>query len=207
MRDESTVVERYLPPSCGLLDRLPAFQYRYWNSAVTIASAATTLDRGGVCAMGWPMVTSGALDPACYLIVESDLLVCPNKLPQAVVRMKARTLASLLFSKTRPRLAECRMPPTYPFPGGAATASEVSYGQLKRLETSRLLAIDLRRRLCGNATTCAASKDWALPTFWANVFAKDVPDLPSGDNANALFLPPLRTPSKFTFTAGSPSSP
>jgi hypothetical protein len=185
LRDESTIVERYQPPSCGLLNRLPVFQYRYWNSGATIPSAATTLDRGGVCSMGWPIVTSGALDPACYLIVESDLVICPGKLPQAVVRMKPRTLASLLFSKSRSRLTECRMPPSYQFPSGASTASEVSYGQLKRLEASRLLAIDLRRRLCGNATTCAASKDWTLPTFWANVFAKDFPVIPSGDNANA----------------------
>jgi len=34
--------------SCGVLDRLPAFQYRYSNSKTIIDSPTTTLDDGGL---------------------------------------------------------------------------------------------------------------------------------------------------------------
>ena len=183
LRDKSVVAERFTPPSCGLVDRLPEFQYRYWNSKLTIPSERTTLDRGGVCAMGWPIVYTGPL-AGCYLLVDRDTFMCTGNVERPVVRMKARTLSSLMYATSRSRLSECKMPPGYRFPSGTSTASEVSYGQLKRLETSRLLANDLRQRLCGNATTCAATKDWSLPTFWAGVFVKDLPALPSGNNSN-----------------------
>ena len=187
MRGTSRIPERFTSTSssCGLLNRLPAFQYRYKNSETIVRSSRTTLDRGGVCAMGWPVIYAGPLT-GCYLLVDRDTFMCTGMVERQVVRMKARTLASLLYSTTRTRLADCRMPPSYRFPSGTSTASEVSYGQLKRLETSRLLAVDIRRRLCGNATTCAATKDWSLATFWASVFVKDLPTLiPASNNSNA----------------------
>ena len=182
LRDGSTVPERYAPPSCGLLDRLPPFKYRYWNSARIVPSKRTTLDRGGACAMGWPIISAGPL-AGCYLL-EDDTFTCaapPTHRP--VTRMRARTLSALLGAATRPRLADCRMPPSYRA-GGSVVPSEVSYGQPTRREASRALAADLRFRLCGNATECEATADWSLPTFWAGVFMKDFPSLPSDSGAN-----------------------
>ena len=57
LRDKSSFSQRWnLTSSCGVIDRLPLFQYRYVNSKATIPSSKTTLDPGGVCHMGWAIV-------------------------------------------------------------------------------------------------------------------------------------------------------
>ena len=171
-------------PTCGILDRLPRFQYMYTNRQQTLPSKQTTLDKGGVCHMGWPVVTAGSL-PGCYRIVETDNYMCPSFThPKNVTRLQAKTIAQLLNSPNRPRLTDCTAPPTYTI-GTKNTNPEVSYGQLKRWEASRLLANDLRRRLCGNSTTCAASKNWSLSTFWSTIYTTKMPPIPSGNGENA----------------------
>ena len=149
LRDGSSYNQRWTTVTpCGIMDRLPIFRYMYTNLQQAQSSSQTTLDPGGVCHTGWPVVTSGP-QAGCYLIVESDNYMCPTfLLPKNVTRLRAKTVSELLNTPARPRLADCKPPPSYSINGTKATAPEVSYGQLKRWEASRLLANDLRRRLC-----------------------------------------------------------
>jgi hypothetical protein len=185
LRDGSILQERWnLTTPCGVLDRLPVFQYRYRNLQRTQPSTKTTLDRGGVCHMGWPAVTAGPL-AGCYILVDQDAYMCPSySQPKAVPRLRAKTIPELLTSPTRPRLADCSPPPTYAFGNGTETPPEVSYGQLKRWEASRMLASDLRRRLCGDRKDCAPASQWSLPTFWTSVYMAHFPPIPDGNGEN-----------------------
>jgi len=191
MRDDATFPRRWKTlTSCGVLDRLPLFKYRYRNLKTISRSSKTTLDKGGVCHMGWPVVTAGPL-VGCYLVpssdATSDTYMCPTFLqPKRVLRLRAKTIPELLNSPSRPRLSDCSPPPTYKINSSATTAPEVSYGQLKRLEASRLLANDLRRRLCGNATVCQPALGWSLGSFWAGIYSKNAfYSIPSGNGENS----------------------
>ena len=190
LRDGSEFKQRWSTVvPCGILDRLPQFQYRYKNKYSTPQpvplSTQTTLDKGGVCHMGWPVVTAGPL-AGCYLLVETDSYMCPSFLaPKNVTRLRAKTVEELLNSPTRPRLSDCNPPPEFRINAATSTAPEVSYGQLRRWEASRLLANDLRRQLCGNSTVCKPSSQWSLSTFWSSVYAANFPPIPSGNGANA----------------------
>ncbi len=189
LRDGSEFKQRWSTVvPCGVLDRLPQFQYRYKNKYSTPqpvpVSAQTTLDKGGVCHMGWPVVTAGPL-AGCYLLVETDMYMCPSFLaPKNVTRLRAKTVEELLSSPTRPRLSDCDAPPQFKINATTPTAPEVSYGQLKRLEASRLLANDLRRQLCGNSAVCKPSSQWSISTFWTSVYAANFPPIPGGNGAN-----------------------
>jgi len=185
LRDGSTLNQRWSTTvPCGVLDRLPVFQYRYKDSRTTRPTTKTTLDKGGVCHMGWPVVSAGPL-AGCYLLVETDTYMCPSfARPKNVIRLRAKTIAELLNTPSRARLSDCSAPPTYKLANNATTPPEVSYGQLKRRETSRMLANDLRRRLCGNSTVCKPSSNWSLSTFWDTVYMKTFPRIPQGNGAN-----------------------
>ena len=192
LRDGATFLPRWTTlVECGVLDRLPVFKYRYKNLETITRSSKTTLDKGGVCHMGWPAVTAGPLE-GCYLIPSTttppseDSFTCPTFLqPKKVLRLKAKTIPELLSSPTRPRLSDCSPPPAYMINRTTATPPEVSYGQLKRLEASRLLANDLRRRLCGNATVCKPASTWNLESFWAGVYSKNAfNSVPTGNGEN-----------------------
>ena len=185
LRDGSSYNQRWTTVTpCGIMDRLPIFRYMYTNLQQTQASSKTTLDPGGVCHTGWPVVTAGP-QTNCYRIVESDNYMCPNfLLPKNVTRLRAKTVSELLSTPARPRLTDCNPPPAYSINGTKATAPEVSYGQLKRWEASRLLANDLRRRLCGNSSTCSPSSKWSLSTFWSDIYMSKFPPIPQGNGAN-----------------------
>jgi len=186
LRDGSEFNQRWATKtSCGLLDRLPTFRYRYANLQKTIPSTKTTLDKGGVCHMGWPAITAGPM-AGCYILVDTDSYMCPSfTQPKTVNRMRAKTVAELLAASTRPQLKDCSAPPSYRINGTIPVTPEVSYGQLKRWEAARLLANDLRRRLCGNSVECKPSSQWSLSTFWSSVFMANFPSsIPSGNGAN-----------------------
>lgn len=189
MRDGAKFSSRWKTlTSCGVLDRLPPFKYRYKNLKTVSRSTKTTLDKGGVCHMGWPAVTAGPL-AGCYLIpaADGDTYMCPTFLqPKSILRLRAKTIPELLTSPTRPRLSDCNPPPTYRINSTTTTPPEVSYGQLKRLEASRLLANDLRRRLCGNATACQPAAAWSIGSFWTGVYSKNAFNaVPSDHGENA----------------------
>jgi hypothetical protein len=113
--------------------------------------------------------------------------MCPTFLqPKPILRLRAKTIPELLTSPKRPRLSDCNPPPTYRINSTTTTAPEVSYGQLKRLEASRLLANDLRRRLCGNATACQPAAAWSIGSFWTGVYSKNAFNaVPSDHGENA----------------------
>ena len=188
LRDEATFPRRWTRLiSCGVLDRLPAFKYRYRNIKRITRSTKTTLDKGGVCHMGWPAVTAGPL-AGCYLIPSTqDTYMCPTFIqPKTVLRLRAKTIPELLNSPSRPRLSDCSPPPTYKINSTTSTEPEVSYGQIRRLEAARLLANDLRRRLCGNATVCQPSSSWNIGSFWTGVYSKNAfNSVPTGNGENA----------------------
>ena len=182
LRDGSLYEPNLGTSTCGILDRLPMFKYRYTNTKRTTASAKTTLDKGGVCHMGWPIVTK--IPHGCYILPDKDRFECPgSQMGDTINRLYAQTVDELLLSRLRPRLVDCESTPKFTT-AGTEVKAEVSYGTLKRLETSRLLAIDLRRKLCGNSTACTPSKNWELSSFWDEVYMRNFPDIPKGDGAN-----------------------
>ncbi len=87
-------------------------------------------------------------------------------------------------SRLLPRLIDCEPAPKYVTSNGTEVKPEVSYGTLKRLETSRMLAIDLRRKLCGNNSKCTPSEHWELSSFWDEIYMKKFPGAPAGDGVN-----------------------
>ena len=193
LRDGTTFAQR-TASSCGLVDRLPAFRYRYSNRKQTTNGAKTTLDKGGVCHMGWPIVTAGPLAGCWLLTTDSDSYMCPGfQSPRNVTRLRAQTVDELLAAPTRARLADCKPPPDY-YVVNATTPPEVSYGQPMRWEASRMLARDLRQRLCGNSSVCEASASWSLATFWSDVYAKYIPapskPATTGDSNSSLWTEP-----------------
>jgi len=186
LRDGSSIPQRWrMTTPCGVLDRLPVFQYRYKNTQTTQPTTQTTLDKGGVCHMGWPAVTAGPL-AGCYILTDQDAYICPSySSPKAVPRLRPKTIPELLSSPTRSRLADCSPPPNYTFANGTSTLPEVSYGRLKRWEASRMLASDLRRRLCGDRKECKPAEQWSLSTFWNTVYMANFPPIPVGNGENA----------------------
>ena len=185
LRDGAPLNQRWgISSPCGVLDRLPVFRYRYKNRQSVTPSSKTTLDKGGVCHMGWPVVTAGPL-AGCYILTDADTFMCPSFLqPKNVTRLRAKTIPELLRSGSRPRLSDCSPPPTYQFANGTRTEPEVSYGLPRRWEAARMLANDLRRRLCGNSTTCAPASQWSLPTFWSSVYMANFPPVQGGNGQN-----------------------
>jgi hypothetical protein len=78
LRDGSSISQRWNRTTpCGVLDRLPVFQYRYKNTQTLQPTTKTTLDKGGVCHMGWPAVTAGPL-AGCYILTDQDAYMCPS---------------------------------------------------------------------------------------------------------------------------------
>jgi len=149
-----------------VLDRLPAFQYRYSNSKTVIDSPTTTLDDGGDCHMGRP-ATQGDGWVNCTLVSKEDdrmVLQCPTGLV-TVPRPRSENVSM----KQRIRCESCDPLPIFKAADGTPIPEpEVSYGQPWRWAPERKLAQDLRFRLCGNASTCDALDPdvWKIGKFW-----------------------------------------
>ena len=164
MRDES-----YLAPNtagCGVLDRIPPYRYRYTNIKQYGAGTSTTLAEGSACHMGRPVQYSSAVD-RCTLMTKTDstfILDC-NGTAVTLPRPKSNLTADKRLCN------QCDKLPRYRTSTKAEVEPEVSYGQLWRWSPARLLARDLRFRLCGNATDCDAARDWTLNTFWPSLFS------------------------------------
>ena len=189
LRDGSNYPSNMGGSSCGILDRLPMFKYRYVNTKRITPSTKTTLDKGGVCHMGWPITTK--IPTGCYILPDDEhpnKYDCPgsgqNLEGGTLNRLTAKTLDQLLSNRLRPRLVDCDAAPKYVTSDETEVKPEVSYGMLKRLETSRMLAIDLRRKLCGNSSKCTPSENWELSSFWEEVYMKKFPEVPGGNGAN-----------------------
>jgi len=184
LRDTSSYAGNLDRFTCGILDRLPEFKYRYINNKKPIPTVKTTLDMGGVCHMGWPLSTS--IPPGCHVVPKTNSYTCPETSRGTlndVTKLSAKSLNQLLQYTTRPGLKDCDPTPKYTTVKGEVKA-EVSYGMLKRIETSRMLAIDLRRKLCGNNSVCVPSEKWQLSTFWDEVYMKDFKQPTGGNGEN-----------------------
>jgi hypothetical protein len=203
LRDGSSYAGNPDRSTCGVLDRLPEFKYRYVNNRNPILSTKTTLDVGGVCHTGWPISTP--IPPGCHIVPKTSSYTCPDDASNNnnnnnansirggtladVKRLSAKTMDQLLQYKLRPNyLKDCDPTPKYTTTSSTGgddddVKPEMSYGVLKRIETSRMLAIDLRRKLCGNNSVCTPSEKWQLSTFWDEIYMKNfIP--PAGEDGN-----------------------
>jgi len=184
MRDGSV-----LPNSgsgCGVLDRLPDFLYRYYNSRTVLDSGGTTLDDGGDCHMGRPASYSASSEN-CTLVSKTDTAMILDCRGQKVTLQRPKS--PNVAVSTRTRCESCDPLPVFKTADGAKTLDEpeVSYGKLWRWAPARKLAQDLRFRLCGNATTCPAMKPLTLDAFWTQMMAGGLTGEATDTTVNALF--------------------
>lgn len=185
LRDGSWLPSGRVPPaSCGALDRLPPFRYRFNNSRTKLPAAdgATTLDEGGDCHMGRAAraasVESLPALATCVVTAKTAdrvTLACPDGSTPTLPRP---TSASVLNSASQAARRPCgTCDPLPAFFAGANNQSlptpETSYGRPWRWSASRLLARDLRFKLCGNDTRCPAvqSQAWTTANFWPKMAA------------------------------------
>ena len=197
LRDTSLYPGNLDRSTCGVLDRLPEFKYRYINNRNPIPSTKTTLDAGGVCHTGWPISTP--IPSGCHVVPKTSSYACPEDSSSSssssttnkkgtladVNRLSAKTVGQLLQYKLRPNyLDDCDPTPKYTTSTGGDVKPEMSYGVLTRIETSRMLAIDLRRKLCGNNSVCIPSEKWQLSTFWDEIYMKDFMQPTTENGAN-----------------------
>ena len=145
--------------SCGVLDRLAPFKYRYNNSKTTIKSTRSTLEEGGDCHMG--RASRGGASQCTVVAKNSTALTLSC---QGSLRTLPRPLPSQVKLTSRNRT--CDPTPTFTV-GGKRVMAETSYGVPWRWSPSRLLARDLRFRLCGNDTRCPIVKGWTQDNFWS----------------------------------------
>jgi hypothetical protein len=163
--------------NCGILNRLPAFNYRYHNSKTIIPSDKTTLDEGGDCHMGRPAAYSASSQTCTLVEKRSDSMVvlCGS---QNVTLQRPKS-ASVNVARRRP-CTQCDPLPTFHASDGTALQEpEVSYGKLWRWAPSRKLAQDLRFRLCGNATSCPQLKSTSIQDFWFNMMSGGLTGTPA----------------------------
>ena len=164
LRDDS-----FLQPStstCHVLDRIPPFQYRYMNSKKYTKSTYSTLQDGGACHMGRPVQWSDRIEHCTLLEKRSDSFILKCGTETVTLPRPAS-----VFNSTPTLCGECSSAPKY-IVGNTEIPSEVSYGQPWRWSAARLLARDLRFRLCGNATLCDEARNWSLTTFWPQMYSK-----------------------------------
>jgi hypothetical protein len=150
MRDESSLQSK--TSSCGVLNRLATFSYRYKNSEYIANSEKTTLDEGGDCHMGRP-ATYSVLDASCVLLEKKELTIVLKCSTGNVTLSRPKSGEFTVSQRTK--CSQCDSLPKFTTPNGTILSeNEVSYGKLWRWAPSRMLAQDLRFRLCGNDTEC-----------------------------------------------------
>lgn len=176
MRDESYLVPK--TQTCHVLDRIPPFLYRFDNCKQYLQGQKSTLDEGGACHMGRPVAYDSTVD-RCTLLEKRDDVFILDCGSNTVTLPRPK---STIETKKRP-CDQCDKLPVYEDANGTILDNEVSYGQLWKWSPARLLARDLRFRLCGNATFCDAAKQWTLDTFWPNM----------KNSINTLFQEPAAT--------------
>jgi hypothetical protein len=170
MRDNSTLSIQ--ATACGILNRLAPFSYRFKNSKIISSVSQTTLDDGGDCHMG-RSAAFASTDESCKLVEkQSTYLVvnCKNG-NMTVPRPKS---GNVQLARKR-KCSECDPLPKFYTPNQTLISEpEVSYGSLWRWAPARVLAQDIRFRLCGNATTCPQMKTFDIDTFWTNYLNNNV---------------------------------
>ena len=177
---------------CNVVNRLPAFRYRYRpNGVIRDVSKKTSLDEGGSCHMARP----ARLDPIItdtqkcrtveknhtHIIARCDFGGATGEQNVTMQRemSQAPTWMMQYMKSRRQKCDTCKTDPhtwrvelgTNSMPAGP----EVSYGIPFRWSASRLLAADVRKVLCGNnhnnTAECAALlniPEWSLDNFINN---------------------------------------
>ena len=109
-------------------------------------------------------------------------------------RPSSPTVNHILTANNRTRCSgggafSCSPLPQFTSPNGSNLSNqESSFGQLWRWAPARLLARDLRFRLCGNGSYCPTSTHWTLQSFWASLMANTLINNPSTEESvNAQF--------------------
>ena len=124
--------------------------------------------------MGRAATTTSPTPGNCTLLEKTSdqfILYC-NGQNVTLNRPRSPTVSQILSSNSKSKCQNagtfgCSALPVYTQTDGTPLAEqEVSYGQLWRWAPARLLARDLRFRLCGNGTSCPQSVGWNLQTFW-----------------------------------------
>lgn len=170
LRDGSYLPVQFTAP-CPTLGRLPQFRYRYTNSKTTIPSSLTTFDDGGDCHMGRTTTTPTPIPPQCTLTAKNHThatLDCAG-IPMYLPRPTSPTVQVQLQNFNRTLCGDCDAPPAFFANNTPTMEPEISYGTPWRWSPSRLLARDIRFRLCGNDTNCPPTIGWNMGSFWSRM--------------------------------------
>lgn len=165
----------------AVLDRLPAFRYRFVSVDRKIPRPLTsTLDEGGDCHMGRAARRRGevGVDDGCVVVnktADAVTMRCAGGVERVLARPRSASVTAV-----RRQCTQCDPPPAFFVNNQSLPEAETSFGTLWRWSPSRLLARDLRFKLCGNATACPAVSDWTMDNFWRRMKAGT---LFSGDGA------------------------
>jgi hypothetical protein len=194
LRDQTTLTTAV--SNCGVLDRLPSFQYRYHNSETILDNEKTTLDEGGDCHTGRPAsYNAGALN--CTLVEKREFSIIVNCGSYNITLDRPKS-ASVTKVGT---CAMCDPLPTFKSSDGTQISEpEMSYGKLWRWAPSRKLYQDLRFRLCGNDTQCPALRTVNnLDSFWQFYINGGLTGTPT-DPVSQLFAAAEMDPDAWTTT-------
>ena len=225
LRDGTNIYQGEFDPGhrvadkCGLLPRLPVYDYRYMAGPLTAPplGSKTTLSQGGDCHTGRLAQTNDTTDPTkaslgpeCHLLHRnsSHLVVGCKKDDDSVETMElprkradTPTVVMERVHTLRRRCSQCSAAPTFHTPDMVQLpVAESSVTHPFRLSTQRVLASNLRndlaRVMCDSLDGCQELEalinrsHWVPSTFW-NSFVNDARALLN--NTHTLAMPPPTT--------------
>jgi hypothetical protein len=218
LRDSTKLPDHLEGKTCGLLSRLPSYEYRYTVNALipSPTGSATTLSEGGECHTGRLADSPGfGLGPACHQLhrnVSHVVVVCQNGTSSETLelpRRQADTPVDVMkrVHALRRRCDQCSAAPTFHTSDGRTMpTAESSVTHPFRLSTARVLASDLRndiaRAVCESVDGCPEldaiinRSQWVPAMFW-DTFTGDVRALlntkPQQEPSQVLYSTPLES--------------
>ena len=218
MRDGSTLPTNTGSSTCGLLSRLPIYEYRYESRQIYPAPAGsrTTLSSAGDCHTGRVAdADTQGIPPECTLLhhnISHLILKCESEtlaLPRMMSDMPADVMRRV--HSLRRKCNQCSAAPTFHSSNGnSLPEAESSVTHPYRVSTQRVMASDLRndlsRALCDSVEGCPQLEavinrsHWVPEKFW-HTFMGDVRQL-----LNTTLTPTQPMPSIGTIFEGSTTS-
>ncbi|KAJ1465922.1 hypothetical protein T484DRAFT_1757077 [Baffinella frigidus] len=210
MRDKSPLDTNLDGSNCGLLSRLPAYQYRYKSDYLVpeLKGAPTTLSSSGDCHTGrLADADTQGVSPDCTLLhrntshlvlhCNSEILTLPRMIADVPVDVMRRVYS------LRRKCDQCSAAPTFHTSTGTQIQeAESSVTHPYRISTQRLLASELRndlsRALCDSVDGCPDFEalinrsHWVPDMFW-DAFMGDVRDLLNNTLTPTQPMPPIGT--------------
>lgn len=188
LRDGSELPAQSVTSSCDINDRLRQYEMRYVTipfSEQRTAEGKTTLDQGGACHMGRlaKIPSSVPLGSRCSRF-NLTTLKCINTLhtsnPVEFVHLDIDTSLGVKEQIARATTFKrkcngCQTAPktkkSYVRGSGdealdSIEAKEISFGVPVKISTSRMLAMDLRRHICGDLQDCSLESEWLDDQYW-----------------------------------------